>query len=98
MPPKKKRKMALPAKRGRAHQNLVDNFSPVPDGELNKGHVLFLYVENERSACMTIEAVTTKLGVPCTNLKNQFRLLVDKTLGKYKHLANTSEMTKFTKN
>jgi len=63
--------MALPAKRGPAHQHLVDNFSPVPDGELKIGHVLLLYVENERSASRTTEAVTAKLGVPCTNLKNQ---------------------------
>ena len=89
--------MALSAKLGPAHQHLVDNFSSVPDGELKIGHVLLLYVENERSACRTIEAVTAKLGVPCTSLKNQLRVLVDKTLGKYKHLANTYEMMTFIK-
>lgn len=94
MAPKKRRKLGFPAKPGIVRQYLTENFSPVPDGELKNGHILFLFMENERVSTRTIEAATKIIGVPGTILPYQVKTLVDRTLEKFKNLARECEMEK----
>ena len=54
MKKKHKKHVVSSSKPGVARQYLIDNFSLVPEGHLKKGHILFPYLENEKSAANTI--------------------------------------------
>ena len=51
---KYKKHIVSSSKPGVAHQYLIDNFSLVPEGHVKKGHIIFLYLENDKSAANTI--------------------------------------------
>ena len=81
MPPKKKRRV-LPSKPGRTRQYLTDNFGTVPNRDVQIGHVLFLYIENDRSFVGTIRAI--QHYVASSNFTpRQLKSLVDRTINKY---------------
>ena len=99
MPPKKKWKGVQPSMRkpGRAHQYLTANFSTVPSGdEVKNGHVLFLYLENDRTLSSTIRAVKDILGVQCEIAPGLLRGLVNKSLDKYQNLGRVNDMDRFS--
>ena len=61
---KHRRKPPCPSKPGIAHQHLLDNFDPIPDNhhELKNGHVLLLFVQNDKSPANTICALIPLLS------------------------------------
>ena len=89
-----KKKFVLPSKPGLARQYLIDNFSLVPDGHLKKGHILFLYLEHEKSIARTIRAVLEKLGGQMTVSPNNLNSIIH-ILDKYKNLQRENVMTNF---
>ena len=93
MPPKKKRRVVPPAKPGIARQYLMDNFSASHDGICRNGHILFSYVENERSTTKTIQAVSDKFGF--TPAHTQIQSLVNRSIDRYKHLSRDDDRQRF---
>ena len=93
MPPEKKSRTVPPAKPGIARQYLMDNFSASHDGICRNGHVLFSYVENERSTTKTIQAISDKFGF--TPAHTQIQSLVNRSIDRYKNLSRDDDRQRF---
>ncbi|XP_041362917.1 L-threonine dehydratase catabolic TdcB-like isoform X1 [Gigantopelta aegis] len=94
MGPKKKRRTLPPVKPGIARRHVTKNFSALPgDGICRNGHVLFMYIENERSAAKTIRAVVDRFGFRPTHM--QIDTLVTRSIEKFKCLSREVEKQRF---
>ena len=67
---------------------------------LQNGHVLLIYLENGSSLTETEKSMKLKFANEQQSdlppLKNIIKRLVDRTLGKYKKLTDTSEFEQFS--
>ena len=81
MKKKHKKHIVSSFKHGVARQYLIDNFSLIPEGHLKKGHILFLYLENEKSAANTYNHILKWLTLISNFLGFQW----------YKHFENQNK-------
>ena len=104
MPPKKKRKSSN-AQPGIARCQLEFNYSNLPSSssELKNGHMLYLYLFNEKSCKEAERQINSRYSLcdepgylPSAVLSSAWTL-VRKTLDKFKKLTDPKELTMFTK-
>ena len=77
MPPGRKRKRPLPAKMGKKRQYLTDNFSDLPQdsNDLKNGHLLFLYITNDKSNVKTERLI--EHAYQCLPIRVQLQSLIN---------------------
>ncbi|KAK6174995.1 hypothetical protein SNE40_013538 [Patella caerulea] len=91
---KKKRHSApAPMKKGIARQHLIDIYSSIDNQNLKIGHILHLFLENNKSVAATIQAVSPLLPFG-TLTPNKLKPLINK-LECFKHLGRENEKDEF---
>ena len=93
MPPKKKRRIQpQPQKPGKARQYIAEAFSVLPEcaAQLRNGHVLFAYLENQRSPIETVHALAGSFNI----LSSQVQNLVTRSLKKYDNVSREADFQK----
>lgn len=82
---------------GLVRQHLLDKYSDLPSPHLiQNGHILFLYVTAESSRAATAREIIRYIPeMTEEQAKNKVKLLVEKTLPKYRKLTNEREFSQF---
>ena len=92
---KKRRIPPLPAKPGIAHQHLLDHFAPIPENhDLKIGHVLRLFLKNNKSVAKTIRDVVPLLPASCIITPNDMAPIMRKFTS-FKNLGREKQKDNF---
>ena len=94
---KKKKQAPVPAKPGKSYQHLIDFYKSPPDNgtPLKKGHVLFMYCKNDKSATKTVRAVSPLLPSGFSTSCNKIQSLGTR-YHSFKKPSEESEWKNFT--
>lgn len=89
-----KKRMPPPTAPGIAKKYLLENFAHHGDTSMKNGHILFVYLKNEKSVAKTV--IHSKEILPAARIeRSDINHLVARSIDFYKRLSREKEITKF---
>ncbi len=89
----KRRQPPAPKKPGIASHHVHDTYSKIPEDNLKKGHVLFLYLQNGKVVSRTIQALSEQVPGTLTSANHMKPLI--KRFDSFRNLSRECEKKRF---